>query len=67
MSYRTYVPSTTYSAPSAPHAFSLLATAQSPRDTYHMYEGARQVRRPSNGRTNVSKTKTSGLKKIFGL
>ncbi|KAH9890474.1 hypothetical protein C8Q73DRAFT_704478, partial [Cubamyces lactineus] len=40
-----------------------------PRDTYHMYEDARQVLRPSNGRISVKKTKTSasGLKKIFGL
>ncbi|KAI0761473.1 hypothetical protein BD413DRAFT_485810 [Trametes elegans] len=69
MSHTTFAPSYTFtcSGPSSPNAFSLFAPAQSPRDTYHMYEDARQVLRPSNGRTTVRKTKTSGLKKIFGL
>ena len=71
MPYSTLSPTYTLytSAPSAPNAFALFASTQSPRDTYHMYEDARQVLRPSNGRTSVRKTKTSasGLKKIFGL
>ena len=69
MSYTTFAPSYSYSSPASPNAFALFSAAQSPRDTYHMYEDARQVLRPSNGRTSVRKTKTStsGLKKIFGL
>ena len=69
MSYTTFSPSYSYSSPASPNAFALFSAAQSPRDTYHMYEDARQVLRPSNGRASVRKTKTSkpGLKKIFGL
>ncbi|KAI0355182.1 hypothetical protein OH77DRAFT_1403710 [Trametes cingulata] len=68
MSYTTFAPSYTYSSPASPNAFALFSSAQSPRDTYHMYEDARQVLRPSNGRTTVRKTsKPSGLKKLFGL
>ncbi|KAL7282869.1 hypothetical protein PYCCODRAFT_1435839 [Trametes coccinea BRFM310] len=69
MSYATFAPSYIYTSPASPNAFSLFSSAQSPRDTYHMYEDARQVLRPSNGRIPARKTKTttSGLKKIFGL
>lgn len=67
MSYTTFAPSYTYASPASPNAFSLFASAQSPRDTYHTYEDARQVLRLSHGQTSVKKTKTSGLKKIFGL
>ena len=69
MSYSTTSPAYTFysSAPSAPNAFALFASTQSPRDTYHMYEDARQVLRPSNGRTGQRKTTKSSLKKIFGL
>ncbi|KAI0664260.1 hypothetical protein C8Q70DRAFT_1049764 [Cubamyces menziesii] len=70
MSYTAFAPSSySYSGPASPNAFALFSSAQSPRDTYHMYEDARQVLRPSNGRTYVAKkkTSTSSLKKIFGL
>ncbi|KAI0668313.1 hypothetical protein C8Q78DRAFT_1139895 [Trametes maxima] len=67
MSYTTFAPSYTLSGPASPNAFALFSTAQSPRDAYHMYEDARQVLRPSNGRSTVKKTKPSGLKKIFGF
>ncbi|KAI0648509.1 hypothetical protein C8Q79DRAFT_905874 [Trametes meyenii] len=67
MSYTTFAPSYTLSVPASPNAFSLFSTTQSPREAYHMYEDARQVLRPSNGRTMTKKTKPSGLKKIFGL
>ncbi|KAI9069448.1 hypothetical protein FKP32DRAFT_1586838 [Trametes sanguinea] len=69
MSYATFAPSYTYTSPASPNAFSLFSSAQSPRDTYHMYEDARQVLRPSNGRVSAPKTKptTSGLKKFFRL
>ncbi|KAI8974200.1 hypothetical protein BD414DRAFT_424557 [Trametes punicea] len=69
MSYATFASSYTYASPASPNAFALFTSAQSPRDTYHMYEDARQVLRPSNGWATQRKTKrsTSGLKKIFGL
>ncbi|KAI0695581.1 hypothetical protein C8T65DRAFT_584183 [Cerioporus squamosus] len=71
MSYSTNAPVYTFSTstPASPNAFALFASTQSPRDTYHMYEDARQVLRPSNvnGRTAQRKTTKSGLKKIFGL
>ncbi|KAL1947128.1 hypothetical protein VTO73DRAFT_14089 [Trametes versicolor] len=67
MSYTAATTSFTYTGLASPNAFSLFASAQSPRDTYHMYEDARQVLRPSNGRTAVRKTKTSSLKKILRL
>ena len=70
MSYSSNAPIYTFSsAPASPHAFALFASTQSPRDTYHMYEDARQVLRPSNGRTGQRKTtkSSSSLKKIFGL
>ena len=69
MSYTTFAPSYSYSSPASPNAFALFSAAQSPRDTYHMYEDARQVLRPSNGRTGQRKTtkSSSSLKKIFGL
>ena len=71
MSYSAHSPAYTFfsTSPASPNAFALFASTQSPRDTYHMYEDARQVLRPSNGRTYVAKkkTSTSSLKKIFGL
>ncbi|KAL7282877.1 hypothetical protein ACG7TL_002291 [Trametes sanguinea] len=69
MSYATFAPSYTYTSPASPNAFSLFTSAQSPRDTYHTYEDARQVLRPSTRRISAQKTKTttSGLKKIFRL
>ncbi|OJT08551.1 hypothetical protein TRAPUB_557 [Trametes pubescens] len=68
MSYTAFASSyTTYASPASPNAFSLFASAQSPRDTYHTYEDARQVLRLSHGQTSARKTKSSGLKKIFGL
>ncbi|KAI0668305.1 hypothetical protein C8Q78DRAFT_1194574 [Trametes maxima] len=67
MSYTTFAPSYTLSGPASPGALSLFSASQSPRESYHMYEDARQVLRPSNGRITVKKTKPSGLKKIFGL
>ena len=68
MSYTAFAPSSySYSGPASPNAFALFSSAQSPRDTYHMYEDARQVLRPSNGRTAQRKTTKSSLKKIFGL
>ncbi|RPD55307.1 hypothetical protein L226DRAFT_538145 [Lentinus tigrinus ALCF2SS1-7] len=71
MSYSANTPISIYTfastSPASPNAFSLFASTQSPRDTYHMYEGAREVLRPSNGRTGQRKTTKSGLKKIFGL
>lgn len=69
MSYAAFAPARayTYSAPASPNAFALFASAQSPRDTYHTYEDARQVLRPSNGRVAAPKAKTSALKKLFGM
>ena len=67
MSYSSNAPIYTFSTPASHNAFALFASAQSPRDTYHMYEDARQVLRPSNGRTGQRKTTKSSLKKIFGL
>ncbi|KAM5536389.1 hypothetical protein V8D89_009928 [Ganoderma adspersum] len=54
-------------APSAPNAFALFASTQSPRDTYHMYEDARQTLCPSTERTAQRKQSKSSLKKFFGL
>ncbi|TFK80072.1 hypothetical protein K466DRAFT_504528 [Polyporus arcularius HHB13444] len=69
MSYSANAPIYTFSttATASPNAFALFASIQPPRDTYHMYEDARQVLRPSNGRTAQRKATKSGLKKIFGL
>ncbi len=69
MSYSTNAPIYTFLSTSSasPNAFALFASTQSPRDTYHVYEDARQVLRPSNGRTVQAKASKSGLKKIFGL
>ncbi len=53
--------------PASPNAFALFASTQSPRETYNLYEDARQVLRPSSGRVGQRKTTKSGLKKIFGL
>ncbi|KAM5542065.1 hypothetical protein V8D89_004375 [Ganoderma adspersum] len=55
------------SAPSAPNAFALFASTQSPRDTYHMYEDARQALCSSSERTAQRRTSKSSLKKFFGL
>ena len=54
-------------APSAPNAFALFASTQSPRDTYHMYEDARQALFPSSERAAQRKPSKSSLKKFFGL
>ena len=54
-------------APSAPNAFALFASTQSPRDTYRMYEDARQAFCPSSERTAQRKSSRSSLKKFFGL
>ena len=69
MSYSAHSPAYTFfsTSPASPNAFALFASTQSPRDTYHMYEDARQVLRPSNGRTGQRKPTKSSLKKIFGL
>ena len=69
MSYSAHSPAYTFfsTSPASPNAFALFASTQSPRDTYYMYEDARQVLRPSNARTAQRKTAKSGLKKIFGL
>ena len=69
MSYSSNAPIYTFSSssPASPNAFALFASTQSPRDTYHMYEDARQVLRPAHGHTAQRKTTKSGLKKIFGL
>ena len=69
MPYSTLSPTYTLytSAPSAPNAFALFASTQSPRDTYNMYEDGRQVLRPSNGQHTQRTTTKSGLKKFFGL
>lgn len=76
MSYTTYANAPVYSfafssvSSASPNAFALFGSTQSPRETYHMYEDARQVLRPSNanGRADSPrKASKSGLKKIFGL
>ncbi|KAM5542018.1 hypothetical protein V8D89_004328 [Ganoderma adspersum] len=54
-------------APSAPSAFALFASTQSPRDTYHLYQDARQALCPSSERAPQRKTSKSSLKKFFGL
>ena len=54
-------------APSAPNAFALFASTQSPRDTYHMYEDVRQALCPSSERAAQRKPSKSSLKKFFGL
>ena len=53
--------------PSAPNAFALFASTQSPRDNYNMYEDARQTLFPSNERAAQRKTSKSSVKKFFGL
>ncbi|KAI1791609.1 hypothetical protein LXA43DRAFT_889089 [Ganoderma leucocontextum] len=69
MSFSTSSPAYGFfpTAPSAPNAFALFASIQSPRDTYHMHQDARQVLCPSSGRTAERKTTKSSLKKLFGL
>ena len=69
MSFSISSPSYTLfsAAPSAPNAFSLFGSTQSPRDTYSMYEDARQAFCPSNERTVQRKPSKSCLKKLFGL
>ena len=69
MSYSTASPSYTLFAtsPASPNAFSLFGASQSPRETYHLYEDARQVFGPSNGRTAQRKNPKGGLKKYLGL
>ena len=69
MSYSTSIPAYTFftSSPASPNAFALFGSTQSPRDTYNLYEDARQVLGSSNGRTAQRKTTKSGLKKYFGL
>ena len=63
--------STAYSffptAPSAPNAFALFASTQSPRDTYHMYEDARQAFCPPSKRAAQRKPSKTSLKRFFGL
>ena len=56
-------------APSAPNAFALFASTQSPRDTYYIYEDARQTFSacPSSERAPQQKGSKSSLKKFFGL
>ena len=54
-------------APSAPNAFALFASTQSPRDTYHIYEDARQALCPPSERAAQRKPSKSSLKKFFGL
>ena len=54
-------------APSPPNAFALFASTQSPRDTYHIYEVARQALCPSSERAAQRKPSKSSLKKFFGL
>ncbi|PIL33185.1 hypothetical protein GSI_04635 [Ganoderma sinense ZZ0214-1] len=69
MSFSTSTPAYAFfpTAPSAPNAFALFASTQSPRDTYHMYEDARQALCPSSERTAQRKASKSSLKKFFGL
>ncbi|KAH9915265.1 uncharacterized protein BXZ73DRAFT_54403 [Epithele typhae] len=62
MAYTT-VDTYSFAAPAAPNAFALFGSAQSPRDTYGLYDEARHVLRPSNGQKKTS-TK-GGLKKYF--
>ena len=54
-------------APSAPNAFALFASTQSPRDTYHMYEDARQALCPPSEPAAQRKSSKTSLKKFFGL
>ena len=54
-------------APSSPNALALFAFTQSPRDTYNMYEDARQALCPSSERAAQRKSSKSSLKKFFGL
>ncbi|KAI1791614.1 hypothetical protein LXA43DRAFT_888983 [Ganoderma leucocontextum] len=69
MSFSTKSPAYTFfpTVPSAPNGFTLFTSIQSPRDTYNMYEDARQVFCPSSGHAAQRKTTKSGLKKLFGL
>lgn len=58
-------------APAAPHAFSLLAAPQSPRDTHATYEDLRQVLRASSAggrkRTCSEPSKARAFKSLFGM
>ena len=69
MSFSTSAPAYSFfpSAPSAPNAFALFASTQSPRDTYNMYEDARQSFFPSTAHIAQRKTSKSSLKKLFSL
>ena len=74
MSYATISPSISLfpTATTAPHAFNILASSQSHRETYHMYDDARLILGPSNGRhgnrkTSFGSSKNTSLKKLFGL
>ena len=69
MSYYANSPAYTLfsTSPASPNAFALFASTQSPRDTYHMYEDARQALCPSSERTAQRKPSKSSLKKFFGL
>ncbi|PIL33168.1 hypothetical protein GSI_04618 [Ganoderma sinense ZZ0214-1] len=70
MSFSTSTPAYGFfpTAPSAPNAFALFASTQSPRDTYNMYEDARLALCPSSSeRTAQRKASKSSLKKFFGL
>ena len=74
MSYTTIASSFSLfpAATTTPHAFDVLASSHSYRETYHMYEDARLVLGPINGRlgnrkTSFGSSRNSGLKKLFGL
>ena len=69
MSYSSTFPSYSLFAasPASPNAFSLFGSIQSPRDTHNLYEDARQVLCPSNGRIAQRKAAKGGLKKYLGL
>ncbi len=69
MSFSTRSPTYTFfpAAPSAPNVFSIFGATQSPRDTYNLYEEARQVFCPQSEHTAHRKTSKSSLKKLFGL
>ena len=57
------------SAPSAPNAFEFFTSTASPRDTYHMYEDARQAFSvcPWSERAAQRNPSKSGLKRFLGL
>ena len=60
-------------APAAPHAFALFAPAQSPRETYAMYDDLLDIFcRPARAsvarkRSNSAPTLAHGLRKFFGI